>query len=232
MNHHEKIKIINKAISDTKFLLDKPFFTVGLKRCIKRWLISIILLNLILFLFDILLQTLTIFESNTIYHVHNILFIMLNIIPLCIYLIFISEKNLSLKEKHFLRLFFIIPILFFLNKILFPLAFYLNFDYLLSLYDSISLELFATIIATLLLYYFFKNIKYLYLTFVTLIYTVVSSVIKIIYLNSEQVNYALLKLFNFNDFINNYSIFSILIFLFVIYFISKEQNEPQYIEYI
>ena len=232
MDHKEKINIINKAYSDTNFLINKPLFINGIKLCIKGWVEAIIFSNLILFLYTVLLQHLAIFEADTFYKMYNILYVTLNIFPLFIYLFFLIKRNISLKEKHFLRFFFIVPVLFFINKIIFPVSFYFNFDYLLSLYDSVSLELIATLVATLMFYYFFKKIKYLYLSCFTFLYVVMSSFIKIICLNSNSIDYVVIKLFNFVDFVHTYSIFSMIIFLFIIYFISKEQNEIQFVKCI
>lgn len=105
MDHKEKINIINKAYSDTNFLINKPLFINGIKLCIKGWVGAIIFSNLILFLYTVLLQHLVIFEADTFYKMYNILYVTLNIFPLFIYLFFLIKRNISLKEKHFLRFF-------------------------------------------------------------------------------------------------------------------------------
>lgn len=127
-----------------------------------------------------------------------------------------------------MRIFILVPILFFLNKMLFPFAFYFNFEYLLVLYDSVSFKL----LATLMLYYFFKDNRFLFLTLLTFLYMLISSFIKIVCLNTETINYLVIKFFNIVDFINTYSIFSMLIFLFVLLFISKDSNESRFVKCI
>lgn len=106
MDHKEKINIINKAYSDTNFLINKPLFINGIKLCIKGWVGAIIFSNLILFLYTVLLQHLVIFEADTFYKMYNILYVTLNIFPLFIYLFFFNKKKHFFKRKTFFTIFF------------------------------------------------------------------------------------------------------------------------------
>lgn len=225
MDNYDRIDIIKKAYSDTEFMLEYPKYTNGIRIILFRWILTVCISNSVLYLFAKILNYISFFGIDSLYKFHNVLFIILNGLPLIVYLSFIKNKNITLREKHFLKLFIVVPILMFVNKVIFPISFYYNFDFLLSLYDSISLELIAVIIGILMLYYFFKKGIYLYLSMLTFFFACFSSFIKIVIFGSNEINNFLIYIFNILDFINVYSVYSIFIFFCVIYFIPKNKYE-------
>lgn len=226
MDHNEKLDIIKKTYSDTKFVLDKPDYANGIKSITLYWLASLGITNFILFLFICIAKYLNFWGTDFFFKFHNILFMCLNLFTLLVYLSFLKNKNISLKEKHFLKLFAIIPLLVFISKVIFPISFYFNFEFLLALYDSIALDLIATLIGTIMFYNYFKEKKYIFLSLLTIIYIAIASIIKIFSFNLEEIHPVLIKLFNLVDFINAYSIFIVFIFCSVVCLISKrEYNE-------
>lgn len=88
MDYKEEISIINKAYYGTNFLLDKPTYTTGLKKCIKGWFLSLVFCNLILFFYNILLQRWSLADTDIFYQKHNILYVALNTIHLFFIYIF------------------------------------------------------------------------------------------------------------------------------------------------
>lgn len=221
MNTKEQIDAINRAYADTDFVLKKPKYVSGIKSALSRWIISLAISNLILFLFEEVAKYFSLFGLETYYQVYRLLYLILCIVPLFFFFSFLLNKKNTLEENHFLKMFSIVPLLVSFNKILFLISFYIDFDYFLTLYDNIPLELIASIIGLIMIGSYLKDNKYTILTIVTIVYIFVYCLIKYINIITEEVIPRLQFAFNVMDSMNIYSTVVIVLFSISIFFIRK-----------
>lgn len=224
MNAKETIEVINKTYDNTKFIIEKNSYLEGIYEVIHSWITVLFFSNAFLLLFEFISQMTGFFGKNLYYIIYNICFIIAYLLPLIIYFIKLKKPYITLKERHFLHLFYLVPVLVSCSKLLFLFSYFFNFDYLLTLYSSIPLDIIATIIGLLLLNNYLKNKKVLILCCFVTIYLIIYSTIMIVFSNTAVLNQLILFLMNLFNYFNRYSIVVILAFFIGIQFI-KGKNK-------
>ena len=223
MNAKETIEVINKTYDNTKFIIEKNSYLEGIYEVIHSWITVLFFSNAFLLLFEFISQMTGFFGKNLYYIIYNICFIIAYLLPLIIYFIKLKKPYITLKERHFLHLFYLVPVLVSCSKLLFLFSYFFNFDYLLTLY-KIPLDIIATIIGLLLLNNYLKNKKFLILCCFVTIYLIIYSTIMIVFSNTAVLNQLILFLMNLFNYFNRYSIVVILAFFIGIQFI-KGKNK-------
>ena len=136
----DKLDTINNTIIDTKFILDdgKPY--KGIYKTLFFWILSVFLSSIIISIIPYFALTYAWVEFEIYYTIFRIIYIVLFTIPILVYFISTKRMEMTLKELNFLNTFSFIPILISFFKLLTPLSYYLNVDFLLTLYNVIPID--------------------------------------------------------------------------------------------
>lgn len=225
--YKEKINLINDTMIDARFVLDDAKPRKGICKTLFSWCFSFFIISFILSIIPKIAQNSLWIESPNYFSIYRILMIFFYTIPPIVYVICMSRINMTLKENAFLRTFIYIPIFISVFKMLFPLSYYLNSNFLLSLYDTIPIDIIFLTFGLIQLYSYFKNRNIIIMIILSIMYIIFFSVIKIITFQQIELSTTLLfcmKIRNYIDVVNSYSIFlagTMLISTFLI----KHSNE-------
>ena len=108
MNAKEQIDAINRAYADTDFVLKKPKYVSGLNSALSRWVISLAVSNFILFLVEQIAKYFSLIDLETYYQIFRPLYLIINVMPLFFFFSFLLNKDNTLEENHFLKMFSIV----------------------------------------------------------------------------------------------------------------------------
>lgn len=152
-----KIDIINNGISDGKYFLDdsKPYKAI--LKALFCWSISILIKNLVLYIFFSISQANEFFGTNTYYIIFDIASIIFECTSLFIYIYLYFKTESTIKEREFLKLFSIVPIGIFIYHIVSFLVVLYPIDFLFNIFYSIPLDIILSIIGLCIIYTYFKN---------------------------------------------------------------------------
>lgn len=210
----EELKIVQ---DNTKYILDEHAFK-GIGRIMKVWFITyagsiLFLLANFLFVYPNM-QSLS--QNANLYFsfvgVANII-----LFALCIFCFILSIRttSLSFKEKESLLLLFPIIVLLSLSQMVFPLSYYFpiinNYS---GLYQTIPIDVIATLFGILILYTLYKNRNMFLIIFIDILYICIIPII----LSTDY--YELICIINF---VNQFNLVSVISFLLGLYFIKRKE---------
>lgn len=225
--YKENINLINDTMIDARFILDDAKPRKGICKTLLNWCFSFFIISLILSIIPEIAQYMQWIESPNYFSIYRLLIIFFYTIPLIVYIICMFRIDMTLKEIAFLKTFMYIPISISMFKMLFPLSYYLNFNFLLSLYDTIPIDMIFLTFGLIQLYSYFKNRNIIIIIILSIMYIFFFSVIKIITFQQIELSATLLfcmKIRNYIDVVNNYSVFLVGTMLVSIFLI-KCSNE-------
>lgn len=210
MNDYKtNIDLINNSIIDARYVLDDAKPCKGIYKTLLYWVLSFFTINAILSIIPNIAEYYQWLDSEIYYSAYRIMTIVLFLVPFGIYVLSLYKIDMRLKEISFLKTFLYVPLLTSLFKILFPLSYYLNFDFLLALQDVMPMDIIVLTIGLFHLYLYFKNKKFFILIFLSIIYIIIYSVIGIylFQLSNTEINSLFMNLiqiknclFTFNDY--------------------------------
>lgn len=221
----DHLNIIKKTIGDTRYILDDAKPASGIKEVLYSWLKSFVISNLILFIYVELSLYLDFFGTKLYYQIFRLSQVILFCIPVILYLFYIYRIDMTVKEKDFLKEFMIFPIFISFFKMLNSIAYYLDVNSMVSLYDTIPFDLFIAFIAIYQLYRYFDDKKYKYIAFLALMFVIMFILIKYIAFKMITLNTVIINMNNLLDIMNTYSLFLMILFGLVILFIKEEIYE-------
>lgn len=225
MNAKEQIDAINRAYADTDFVLKKPKYVSGINSALSRWVISLAVSNFILFLVEQIAKYFSLIDLETYYQIFRPLYLIINVMPLFFFFSFLLNKDNTLEENHFLKMFSIVPLLISIYKLIFLIFFYIDLDFLLSMYENIPFDIIISIIGLIMIGSYFKNYRYNLLAMVNVIYIFAYCLVRYINRITEQVLPRLQLAFNIMDSMNIYSTVVIIVFAIAVLFIGKEKYD-------
>jgi len=159
-DYKEKLDLINNSIIDARHVLDNAKPHKGIYKTLLYWIISYFTCSVILSIIPNIAEYYQWLDSETYYSIYRIMTITLFLVPVIIYVLSLYKIEMRLKEISFLKTFLYVPILVSLYRILFPLAYYINFDFLLALHDVLPMDIVVLGIGIFHLYLYFKDKKF------------------------------------------------------------------------
>lgn len=226
LKNEEKLNIIKNAINDTRIIIDKDRPSRGIKRTLFLWVLCYLLINIFFIIFSKISLACNFWGTDIYFSLYRVLTLLLYIILPAVYLISIKFINMTLKETIFLKNFCYIPILLSICKLIYPLSYYLNFEILIQLYDTIPLEMIFIIIGLIQFYNYFKKPKYLCIIMLSIGYVLIFTFLKTILFNQlyyVEVSEFLITLTNILDYFNENNLF-VLGILFLSIGIMKDES--------
>lgn len=143
-------------------------------------------------------------EYDLFYSIARINCIVLYSLSGVVYYFDVLKTKMTLKERDFLKLFGFIIIMIILSKLIYPISYYWEGDFFITIYNYFSLELLIMIIASAILNFYFKDKCTRNLFLVNIIYYLMNAVIQIIFYKVEisshflyEVNYYITVLRDF-----------------------------------
>lgn len=225
-NDINKLKIINQAIKDTEYITTEYSPYRGIISVFCKWLICYSSMMLLIYVIDILNFKFGFYNYKYFYNLYNGGKVIFNI---CINLYIwktICLKELSVKERRFLKLWIIFPILFSIEIIIPILTNYLNTDAMISFYQTISLSYIIVLIELFYIYSYFRNKRTMIITLLFICYIVVSFILKAYIYSSRAISNSFGVFMNiFYDF-DTYGLVAI-IMLFTIIFLKRDTDDKR-----
>lgn len=230
-NINDQINLINNTIIDTRFVLDdaKPF--KGIFKTLLIWSISNLIINIIFMIITNLAFHYGWIEFPIYYSFARFFQITMFIVPAILYMICLKRIHMTLKEIKFLQTFLVIPIFISLFKILFPLSYYLNIEFLLIMIQAIPLDIIFMTFGLIQLYSYFKDKKLAVPIVLSFIYIIFFSIIKIICHAQQEVTPFLefiTQIRNILAMTSDYAIFLSAMIFISLYFIWKDNHEQKH----
>lgn len=224
------MRIINETIADTNYVKDNRIPFYNLQKVLKRWFSIYIGSNIIILIVHIIGNLQNLMFTNWYFSIVRILYIVLFIFALIVYFYQICKIKMTNKEKDFLKLYVIVPILLSFSKLVIPISYYINTDILLNLINSLSLDLITLVIGSLLLKNYFKDKIFNYF----IIYNIVVCIIHFFIMFNFQsiVSYIpiwLVNLYNWAIFFNDYGIYVLIHFIILYICLGVLKSKDEYI---
>lgn len=228
INPDEEIEMINNAIIDTRFVLDSAKPSKGIYKTLMYWCLSHFIISTVLSIVSALALNYGWIETEYYYPIYRISAIILYLVPSVVYLIYFKKTDMTLKEMNFLKMYSFIPICISLFKILFPISYYINVDFLFALYDVLPFDIVLIMFGLIQLYLYFEDKRYMTLIIGSGIYVIFYSIIKIICRADGELTEFMMILINIRNFLedlNDYAIFIAIIMFISLNVMKKIQNE-------
>lgn len=229
MKKQELIHVINQSVVDTNYIKDDKISCYRLKNIIRNWLIFYMISNTILYFLH-LIGTFGINEEYWFYPLVRILYISLFGLSLVYFIYMINRTRISVKEKDFLKLYVLVPVLLAFTKIIFPISYYLNTDILLGLINTVSLDLITLIISSLLFKFYFKdNHLNIFILFNIILY-IFNILVIFLFSSLNDSSQLLIDIYNLIIFLKDYGLFVLMHFGYMLVYMKKViKNEKVYI---
>lgn len=229
MKKQELIHVINQSVVDTNYIKDDKISCYRLKNIIRNWLIFYMISNTILYFLH-LIGISGINEEYWFYPLVRILYISLFGLSLVYFIYTINRTRISVKEKDFLKLYVLVPVLLVFTKIIFPISYYLNTDILLGLINTVSLDLITLIISSLLFKFYFKdNHLNIFILFNIILY-IFNILVIFLFSSLNNSSQLLIDIYNLIIFLKDYGLFVLMHFGYMLVYMKKViKNEKVYI---
>lgn len=227
MEHKDQLKLIKNTLVDTKFVLDDAIPVEGIYKVFSKWSFTYVICTIALFLYTVLFRDSQAWWQTTYLSFYGFIYVLSYILPPLIYVKTLKETDMTLKEKTFLKSFIYIPFLLSVGRIFLPLAFSLNFEFLIVFFTMIPLDIFFCLFSFILLYNYLKNPKIKHLAIFTSGYLLFFIIIQtLMYENTEIISGFLFTLYSALQYINSYNILIICLLLISTLIIKKDlKNE-------
>lgn len=229
MNKKDTIRIINETIADTNYIKDDKIPYYNLEKVLKNWVMVYMGSNIVILIANIIANLLDLQFTVGFFSTIRFLYFSLFLLSLFTYCYQIHKVKMTIKEKDFLFLYLIVPILLSFSKIILPISYYINTDILLNLVNTLSLDLITLLISALLFKNYFKNKTFNYF----IIYNFVIYIINFCTIYSfgavTSMPEWLAFLYNSIIFFKDYGFFVLAHFVILHFCLKVVKNERQYI---
>lgn len=170
----KKLDIINQSTKDVAYINDKYYPIKGILKILLCWLFIYIACNLIFFTIDQFNMAYEFYNLSWFFDVYNIMRIMICAIIPFILFICISKFEMSLKERRFLKIWLVFPVLFCLDNCLSSISSILNAEVMIAFYQSFPISSIVNIVSLLYLYSYLKYKSILAITAIYVSYCTLS----------------------------------------------------------
>lgn len=187
MEDNKKIKkLIHQTIEDTHYILNTHHPLEGVYTVLFHWLVLYVFASVTLAVLDRFLPSFLLNQYNDLealglfFSIKRVSILVLFSLILIGYGLKNVRTNMSLKERDFLKLFSVFVFLYSLSRMIYPIAYYLNHNILLSFNNTLPLDHVVNIFASLYLYSYCKKRPILFVFFYNCIYVAFNFVLNII----------------------------------------------------
>ena len=222
MNDHQKrLNIIDQTMNDTKYIKDTYQPTSGIIKMLKLWFLLYACSILTFFIIDKINMDFELYNYSSFYTIYNTYRIMICCLIPIILFICIQKSDISLKERRYLKIWLVFPILFCLDNCLSSISSLLNAETLISFYQSFPISSIVNITFLLYLYYYVKYKHFISLTFIYTVYCSYSFYYLSIYFNLIESSVFQTNLYIIINYFQTYRIAEILTLLVSIILLSR-----------
>lgn len=175
LSDKELLDLIDNTIADTHYIKDDLKPTKSIYKIFSLWTIFYIITSIFILVYNKLGVYLELYLYDWYFPTTRISSILLLLLTLFAYFILIRKIKGSIKEKDFLMLYSVIPIILILSRLAYPLSYYVNTELIIRLYETIPIDLIAIVIGAVLLNYYYKSNftkKLIYINIIILILNV------------------------------------------------------------
>lgn len=225
-NNNQKIlNIIKQAEADTNYIKDDKPISTYFEEVFRKWIISFMLINLLIYIYQSIGNSMD-FNTNEVYYIIiRIGYLILYPLSLIYYFFLIQQRKHSLKERDFLKLYAIVPCIIIFTKIVPAISYYLQSGLFLTLSQSISLDVLALIISSILMKFYFRdNNLNKFTIFNIAIYLIILFEMSY-YITLSEPSELIIKIDNIIRFLQDNGLFVLAHFTYVIIYIKKAMLE-------
>ncbi len=224
MKVSEKLLLIAQSQDDADYVLNEKKTYKHISKTFRLWIIQFSLYVGLFYIIDRLNGYFALYNITYYYPIYNFFKVLLSVI-LLLSLWRSLNKQSSLIERRFLKMWFIFPACIYIEQILICVFTYINAGFVLSYYLSFPLSTFINIIMLFYIYSYFKNKNLLLIILLNIGYMLFSFLYSVYFptiVNSTQFQ---IFLFSMIDNIDAYFITNILSMLFILLLIGGEEDE-------
>lgn len=224
MKAYEKLLLIEQSQNDADFVLNEKKSYKHISKVFRIWTVQFSLYVGLFYILDRLNGYFALYNITYYYPIYNIFKALLSVI-LLMSLWKSLNKQSSLIERRFLKMWFIFPACIYIEQILICVFTYLNAEFVLSYYLSFPLSTFINIIMLFYIYSYFKNKNLLLIIILNIGYMLFSFLYSVYFPTIVDFTQFQIFLFSMIDNIDTYFITNILSMLFVLLLIGGEEDE-------
>ena len=229
MNQKDTIRIINETIADTNYIKDDRIPFYNLKKVLKNWIIVYMGSNIVILFAHIVARLLNLQFASWFFPTVRLLYFGLFLFSLFMYCYQIYKVKITIKEKDFLMMYIIVPILLSFSKIILPISYYINTDILLNLVNTLSLDLITLLISATLFKNYFKNKTFNYFIIYNFVIYIINFCTIYFFESVTSMPEWLAFLYNWIIFFKDYGFFVLAHFVILHFCLKVVKNEKQYI---
>lgn len=204
--YEDKLHIINQSINDTKFIKDNYRPMLAIYKVLRVWLLFYILINASLYIIDTLNIKCQWYELPSFYTNYNFFRISISILAIAFIIIYIFKMHMTLKERKYLKIWLVFPIILCFDISLPSLTSLLNLDLMIAFYQSLSISSIVNIILLFYLYSYLRDKSMIIIAIVYILYSVIIFSYLSIYFNISEINSFQSKLYSFINILQSYKI--------------------------
>lgn len=224
MKASEKLLLIAQSQADADYILNEKNSCKHITKIFKLWIVQLSLYVILFYIIDNLNTYFALYETIYYYPIYNSCKVFLNVLMLIILWKFIN-KNSSLIERRFLKMWFVFPACLSLEQILVCVFPYINVDFLISYYSSFPLSIFINIIMLFYINSYFKNKNIFFIIVINIGYMLFSFLYSIYIPTVTNFSHIQSFLFTVIDTIKTYFMPNILSMIFILLCIGGDENE-------
>lgn len=225
MNKSDKqLQIINQSMEDAKEIINFKVSVTGIKKILFIWVILYTSYNVLIST----LQKLNLYHewylTEWYYHSYNIFISLINVLMGIVLVIGIHKINMSLKERRFLKVWVVFPVLLLISNVILSITPYLNLDIMLQYYNAFPLSIILHSLSVLFIYSYCRQTRVLGVFRGLSVYSLLLFLFMIT--NNLVTEYSewYTALYIFVENISAYKVVEILTTLLVIIFIKEEKR--------
>lgn len=221
-DYKQQLNIIEQSMNDTKYIKDSYYPANGIIKILKYWFLLYTFSILTFFIIDKINIGFELYNYSIFYTVYNLYRIMICCMIPVILVIYIKKMDITVKERRYLKIWVVFPILFCLDNCLGIISSLLNANLMISFYQSFPISSIVNIIFIIYLYSYFKYNGFIALISICILYYGCS-----FYFLSTYINLLESSIFQTNLFIlisncQSYRIIEILTLLIAIILLNRK----------
>lgn len=223
--YKERLNIIEQSMNDAKYIKNSYQPTLGIKKILKYWFLLYFFSILTFFIVDKANMNFDLYNYSSFYTIYNLYRIAICCFIPIILFICILKTNISLKERRYLKIWLVFPILFCLDNCLTSISYFLNAEILITFYQSFPISSIINIIFLVYLYSYFKNKSFIILIIIYTVYCSYSFYFLSVYFNLIESNVFQTNLYVVMNYFQTYRIVELLFLLVVIIILNRKSQK-------
>lgn len=212
----EMLEMIERTVDNTNYVKNSKIPYKGIRKLLLIWISFYALAIFVLILYQIVGLRYNLFFEEWYFPVSRLLCLTLYPLSALVYYFGLLKLKMTLKEKDFLKFFGFIIVLLVFSKIIYPLSFYIEKEFLFTLYLSMSLDLLIVVVAMGILHFYFKEKFTKILFLITGIYYLIDVGVQLIFHVTENPPNFLISIMNYLSISKDFGMIVIISFVVVI----------------